>query len=65
MPHWHLLVGFEEPVLEKNGCGQALVGTGRDLQPCAKGDAWLLPMTICCWAGWENQWVSGTRSLLS
>lgn len=44
-PHWHLLAGFGDPVLEDGGCGQALVGTCQDLQPCAKADVWLFPVT--------------------
>lgn len=35
LPHWHLLAGFGDPVLEHGGCDQALVGTLQDLQPCA------------------------------
>lgn len=55
LPHWHLLAGFADPVLQEGGCGQALMGTWQDLQPCAKADAWLLPVNICCWEGWESQ----------
>lgn len=65
VPHRHLLAGFEDPVLEESGCGQALAGTHQDLQPCAKAGAWLLPVTVCCWEGWESQSISSTRSPLS
>lgn len=53
MPHWHLLLLF----LEEGGCGQTLVGTCQDLQPCAKAKAtaWLLPVAVLSWAGWESQ----------
>lgn len=63
--HWHLLAGFEDWILEQGVCDHALVETCQDLQPCATADAWLLPVTICCWEGSEIQWISSIRSLLS
>lgn len=29
VPHWYLLAGFEDLVLEEGGCGQALMGLSR------------------------------------